>query len=73
MIGDANADLISAYRALAIDPGRVHQLRPSWFLGRTVGAGHFHHLLVPDQVNGMIQRFLDCLDSGFGEAAPSEW
>ena len=26
--------------------------------GRTVGAGHFHQLEVPDQVNAMIERFL---------------
>ncbi len=56
-----------------IDLGRVHELRPDWFLGRTVGAGHFHHLLVPDQVNGMIDRFLASVDAGFPEAAPSPW
>lgn len=27
--------------------------------GQTVGAGHFHHLIVADQVNAMIRRFLD--------------
>lgn len=54
-------------------PDRVHELAPKWFLGRTVGAGHFHHLLVPDQVNSMIRRFLDSLAAGFHEAAPSEW
>jgi pimeloyl-ACP methyl ester carboxylesterase len=54
-----------------IDLGRVHELRPDWFLGRTVGAGHFHHLLVPDQVNAMIDRFLASVDAGFPEAAPS--
>jgi pimeloyl-ACP methyl ester carboxylesterase len=27
-------------------------------IGQTVGAGHFHQLEVPDQVNGMIERFL---------------
>ena len=30
-------------------------------LGRTVGAGHFNMLEVPDQVNGMIGRFLALL------------
>jgi pimeloyl-ACP methyl ester carboxylesterase len=54
-------------------PERVHELAPRWHLGRTVGAGHFHHLLVPDQVNAMIRRFLDCVARGGAEAAPSEW
>ena len=27
-------------------------------IGKTVGAGHWHHLEVPDQVNAMIDRFL---------------
>ena len=56
-----------------IDLGRVHALRPDWFLGRTVGAGHFHHLLVPDQVNAMIGRFLASIDTGFPQAAASPW
>jgi pimeloyl-ACP methyl ester carboxylesterase len=31
---------------------------PAVTLGRTVGAGHFNQLEVPDQVNSMIERFL---------------
>ena len=31
-------------------------------LGRTVGAGHFVQLEVPDQVNAMIERFLTLLE-----------
>jgi pimeloyl-ACP methyl ester carboxylesterase len=31
--------------------------RALW-LGQTVGAGHFHQMLVPEQVNAMIERFL---------------
>jgi pimeloyl-ACP methyl ester carboxylesterase len=27
-------------------------------VGITVGAGHFHQLEVPDQINAMIERFL---------------
>jgi len=27
-------------------------------VGITVGAGHFHQLEVPEQVNAMIERFL---------------
>jgi len=56
-----------------LDLNRVHELRPDWFLGRTVGAGHFHQVLVPDQVNAMIARFLDCVRSGVTTAAESEF
>lgn len=56
-----------------LPPARVHELCPSWFLGRTVGAGHFHHLLVPDQVNAMIERFLAVVAAGCESSAPSAW
>jgi hypothetical protein len=56
-----------------IDPGRVHQLRPGWFIGRTVGAGHFHHLLAADQVNAMIERFAANVERGITEAPPTDW
>ncbi len=35
---------------------------PQLMLGRTVGAGHFHQLEVPDQVDAMIDRFLTVAD-----------
>jgi pimeloyl-ACP methyl ester carboxylesterase len=34
------------------------ELLPSITVGQTVGAGHFNQLVVPDQVNSMIERFL---------------
>lgn len=37
---------------------RFGQLCPQLVIGRTVGAGHFIQLEVPDQVNSMIERFL---------------
>jgi pimeloyl-ACP methyl ester carboxylesterase len=37
---------------------RFGQLCPQLAIGRTVGAGHFHQLEVPGQVNAMIERFL---------------
>lgn len=39
--------------------GRFQELCPQLMIGRTVGAGHFNQLEVPDQVNAMIKRFLD--------------
>jgi pimeloyl-ACP methyl ester carboxylesterase len=37
---------------------RFGQLCPQLAIGHTVGAGHFHQLEVPEQVNAMIERFL---------------
>jgi pimeloyl-ACP methyl ester carboxylesterase len=38
--------------------GRFRELCPQLVNGQTVGAGHFHQLEVPEQVNTMIERFL---------------
>jgi pimeloyl-ACP methyl ester carboxylesterase len=40
------------------DVARFQQLCPQLVTGQTVGAGHFNQLLVPEQVNNMIERFL---------------
>ena len=40
------------------DPMRLRALKPDIHIGITVGAGHFHQLEVPDQINAMIERFL---------------
>jgi pimeloyl-ACP methyl ester carboxylesterase len=40
------------------EPSRIRPLNPSMHIGATVGAGHFHQLEVPDQVNAMLERFL---------------
>jgi pimeloyl-ACP methyl ester carboxylesterase len=37
---------------------RLQEIKPDLEVGITVGAGHFHQLEVPDQVNAMIERFL---------------
>ena len=34
------------------------ETNPAMMIGQTVGAGHFHQLEVPEQVNLMIERFL---------------
>jgi pimeloyl-ACP methyl ester carboxylesterase len=63
-------DTVAAARAcrvpfLYIDAGtpnsrldRLAELCPTLTLGRTVGAGHFHQLEVPAQVNAMLERFV---------------
>jgi pimeloyl-ACP methyl ester carboxylesterase len=45
------------------DPSRLQALKPDAHFGMTVGAGHFHQLEVPEQVNAMIERFLATLSS----------
>ena len=40
------------------DVARFRALCPRLQVGQTVGAGHFLQLLVPDQVNAMLERFL---------------
>lgn len=37
---------------------RLRSIKPDLEVGITVGAGHFHQLEVPDQINAMIERFL---------------
>lgn len=56
--------LYVAAAAPLADFARLRALCPHVVLGRTVGAGHFHQLEVPDQVNAMIDRFLKV--SGLG-------
>jgi len=48
-----NASLGDAPEAL-----RLKAIKPDLQIGVTVGAGHFHQLEVPEQVNAMIERFL---------------
>ena len=43
------------------EPGRLLGLKPDIQFGVTVGAGHFHQLEVPQQVNSMIDRFVETL------------
>jgi pimeloyl-ACP methyl ester carboxylesterase len=40
------------------DPARLAVLKPDVHFGMTIGAGHFHQLEVPEQLNAMIERFL---------------
>ena len=40
------------------DLDQLRELVPHVMVGQTAGAGHFCQLEVPDQVNAMIERFL---------------
>lgn len=46
---------------------RLRELCPQLVTGETVGAGHFHQLEVPEQVNPMIERFLEISLDGRGK------
>jgi pimeloyl-ACP methyl ester carboxylesterase len=43
---------------LLADIRRMRELCPTLLTAQTAGAGHFHQLEVPEQVNAMIDRFL---------------
>jgi pimeloyl-ACP methyl ester carboxylesterase len=45
----------------SMDVAEFAALVPSARVGRTVGSGHFHQLVVPEQVNAMIDRFIGLL------------
>ena len=51
--------LLCSHLGGSYDPSRLRPLKPDLHVGTTVGAGHFHQLEVPDQVNAMIERFLE--------------
>ncbi len=40
------------------DLARIREAMPHAIVAQTAGAGHFHQLEVPEQVNAMIERFL---------------
>ena len=50
--------LLRAALGANTDALRLREIKPDLEVGITVGAGHFHQLEVPEQVNAMIERFL---------------
>jgi len=50
--------LIRSWFGSDTDALRLLEIKPDLEVGITVGAGHFHQLEVPEQVNAMIERFL---------------
>jgi hypothetical protein len=50
--------LVAVGGGMPTDIEATRALLPQLEVGSTVGAGHFAHLLVPEQVNAMIDRFL---------------
>jgi pimeloyl-ACP methyl ester carboxylesterase len=53
--------LVLAARPSFLDTAALDTLPAHWQVARVVGSGHFVQLVVPDQVNAMIDRFLALL------------
>jgi pimeloyl-ACP methyl ester carboxylesterase len=53
--------LVLAGRPGFVDESALATLPPSWHVTRVVGSGHFVQLVVPDQVNAMIDRFFELI------------
>lgn len=54
----AKCPLLFIHAHVPADLGRLKQLRPDAMVASVVGSGHFLPLVVPDQVNAMLDRFL---------------
>jgi len=53
--------LLFVHAQVPADLERLRQLRPDAIVASVAGSGHFLTLIVPDQVNAMLDRFLDIL------------
>jgi len=58
-----NYPLLYVHARVPADLTRLKELRPDVLLGSTVGSGHWIMLEVPDQVNAMLDRFLQIIES----------
>ena len=50
--------LLCVNSVMPCDEAQLRNACPQVVFGRSVGAGHFHQLEVPAQINGMIERFV---------------
>lgn len=62
--------LLYVHAGMPADLTRLRELRPDVLLGSVVGSGHWMMLEVPDQVNAMLDRFLQIVDSHFVGTVP---
>jgi len=58
-IKDLHCPLLYVHAKVPTDLQRLVELRPDAMVGQVVGSGHFLMLSVPDQVNAMLDRFLE--------------
>lgn len=55
--------LLYVHAGAPADLERLRRLRPDALVGRVVGSGHYLTLQVPDQVNAMLDRFLQIVEA----------
>jgi pimeloyl-ACP methyl ester carboxylesterase len=55
--------LLFVHAKTPADLARLQHLRPDALIGSVVGSGHYLSLQVPDQVNAMLDRFLEIVAS----------
>ncbi|MBV8194173.1 MAG: alpha/beta hydrolase [Candidatus Dormibacteraeota bacterium] len=60
--------LLYVHGRIPLEIDRLRQLRPDALVGAIVGGGHYISLEVPEQVNAMLERFLELIDV---EGAPA--
>ena len=57
----APCPLLYIHGVTPTDVNRLRELRPDALVGAVVGAGHFINMVVPEQLNAMIERFIEVL------------
>jgi len=55
--------LLYVHAGTPTDLARLQQLRPDAIIASVAGSGHYLHLVVPEQVNAMLDRFLEIVAS----------
>src|SRR5207248_197071 len=58
----APCPLLYIHGKVPADLKRLAELRPDALVGQAVGGGHYLMLTVPDQVNAMLDRFLEVVE-----------
>jgi pimeloyl-ACP methyl ester carboxylesterase len=61
---NAHCPLLYIHAKAPSDLQRLRELRPDALVGQVVGSGHYLMLSVPDQVNAMLDRFLEVVEAG---------
>jgi pimeloyl-ACP methyl ester carboxylesterase len=62
LLARCDVPALSVHAVIPNDVDRLAALCRNLYLGRVIGSGHFLQLEVPDQVNAMLDRFLEVTD-----------
>ena len=55
--------LLFIHSKIPADLKRLRELRPDALVASVIGSGHYSHMVVPDQVSAVIERFIEVLPS----------